>query len=530
MGIVGLEELYLPDSSAITRGLLRSEIEKGKIRGKIVVHSILIRAFERLMKRHNNPLGLVGLKELNVIRGFIESGKVNGLTIEVSKDLPSGYRYFEPLSLEEVDEMLRELALEWNATLITCDKLQFLAAKSLGAKVLFIREDKIKLTFEKFFDKDVMSIHLKEGVVPFAKKGTPERWFLEPIGDKPMTREELERIEREILEAAKGGKEGFIEVERPGSTIVQLKHFRIIIVRPPFSDGLEMTIVRPLVKLRLEDYNLPRKLIERLEKRAEGILIAGAPGMGKTTFAQALAEYYHRKGKIVKTIESPRDMQLPDEITQYSKSYSTSEEIHDILLLSRPDYTFFDEMRDTRDFEIYADLRLAGVGMVGVVHATSPIDAIQRLIGRVELGMIPSIVDTVIFIKNGRVEKVYELETVVKIPHGLKEVELSRPVVVVRNFLTSEPEYEIYVFGERTFVVPIKREVSGREIRARNLIDRTMSKYIPASGYEIVANSNGEITVFVGPEYLNSLSAKIFKKLKRIAKRLGVEIEVRPRT
>ena len=30
--------------------------------------------------------------------------------------------------------------------------------------------------------------------------------------------------------------------------------------------------------------------------------------MGKTTFAQALAEYYAYKNKIVKTVESPRDL------------------------------------------------------------------------------------------------------------------------------------------------------------------------------------------------------------------------------
>jgi ATPase len=31
-------------------------------------------------------------------------------------------------------------------------------------------------------------------------------------------------------------------------------------------------------------------------------------------------------------------------------------------------------MRDTKDFELYTDLRLAGVGMVGVIHSTSAIE------------------------------------------------------------------------------------------------------------------------------------------------------------
>ncbi len=36
----------------------------------------------------------------------------------------------------------------------------------------------------------------------------------------------------------------------------------------------------------------------------------------------------------------------------------------DILLLVMPDYTIYDEVRKTRDFQVFADMRLAGVGMI----------------------------------------------------------------------------------------------------------------------------------------------------------------------
>ncbi|RLG71003.1 MAG: ATPase [Candidatus Iainarchaeum archaeon] len=520
------EEVYIPDSTVIVGGALRRKLVEGKLEGKIVVHIALVRTLEKLATLLNSSIGITGLRELVLIKELVS--KTNTIKIEYTRELPSGYRYMEFDKLSEVDRMIGDLAVEWNATLITCDEIQYLAAKAAGINVLYLKRADTKLSFEKLFTEDTMSIHLKENVPPLAKVGFPGKWDFKVLRDVPLSYEELEELEREIIEASRAGL-GFIEVERPGSTIVQLKDYRIVITRPPFSDGLEITIVKPLVKLRLEDYKLPAKLIERLEKRAEGILIAGAPGAGKTTFAQALAEYYHRKGKIVKTIESPRDMQLPDDITQYSKNYATSEELHDVLLLSRPDYTFFDEMRDTRDFELYADLRLAGVGMVGVVHATSPIDAIQRFIGRVELGMIPSIIDTVIFIKDGYVKKVYELETKVKIPHGLREVDLARPVVVVKNFLTGEPEYEIYVFGDRTFVVPVKKTLSAREARVKSMIERTMKKYLPSDSYEVAFTEDGGVEVRVEPEYLNSLTAKIFRKLKRISNKLGISVEVRPK-
>jgi ATPase len=516
------ERIYVPDVSCIVSGALRRAIEEGKLSGRVAIHSALVSYFERLAKE-GVYRGFVGLRELGRLRDV--ASKTRAIELEYVKDIPEGYRWSKDAS---VDELLRELAYDAGAVLVTSDRINADAARAIGVEVVFLEPSKGEFILKNFFTSETLSIHLKEGAKPYAKVGRPGRWKFVAIREEPLTREELEEIANEIMEYAKSNGNSFIESERPGSTILQIENYRVVITRPPLSDGIEITAVRPIVRLQLEDYNLPPKLLQRLEKQAEGILIAGAPGMGKTTFAQALAEYYRRKGKIIKTIESPRDMQLPPDVTQYSKSYATSEELHDVLLLSRPDYTFFDEMRDTRDFELYADLRLAGVGMVGVVHATSPIDAIQRFIGRVELGMIPSIVDTVIFIENGEVKKVYELETVVKVPHGLREAELARPVVVVRDFMTGEPEYELYVFGERTFVVPIKRAAPIGEERIKARLETLLRKYLPDSGVEIIVEEDRAV-VLVDEEYYNYVVGKPRRKLERLARRLGFNVEIRPK-
>jgi ATPase len=517
------EKVYVPDTSCIVSGTLRRAVESGMLSGRIAIHSAVISYFEKLA-REGTHRGFIGLKELSRLREAAD--KRDTVEIVYVRDLPEGIKWVRDAN---VDELARELAFDAGATLVTSDQVNAEAARAAGVAVLFLEPGKDELSLKRFFTDDTLSVHLKESVKPYAKVGKPGRWKIVTIGDAPMSREELEEVASEIIEYAKANHDSFIESERPGSTIVQVENFRVVITRPPLSDGLEITAVRPIVKLRLEDYSLPPKLLHRLEKQAEGILIAGAPGMGKTTFAQALAEYYHRKGKVVKTIESPRDMQLPVDVTQYSKTYATSEELHDVLLLSRPDYTFFDEMRDTKDFELYADMRLAGVGMVGVVHATSPIDAIQRFIGRVELGMIPSIIDTVIFIENGEVKKVYEVETVVKVPHGLREAELARPVVVVKDFLTGEPEYELYVFGDRTFVVPIKKSAipEGERVKAR--LETLLRKYLPDSEVEVVVAEGSRAVVLVNEEYYNYIVGKPRRKLERLARRLGFEIEIRPK-
>ena len=448
------EALYVPDFTAIAQGVVSKLVEEGVVTGRVIIHRALLHLLEYLASK-NRVLGFAGLEELRKLRDLHSRGLI---TVEFSGERIRIHSEEEEDIISEVNSVVREYALATGATVITGDEVQYQICKSMGlSAVLAERRATRVLEFEKYFEENTMSVHLRENCVPVAKIGRPGSWEYTKLGSKPLTREDLERVASEIIEEAKRRRDSFIEIDRSGSTIVQLGPYRIVIVRPPLGDGWEITITRPVKRMRLEDYNLPPELIKRLNERAEGILIAGAPGMGKTTFAQALAEHYMRVGKVVKTIESPRDMILPDEITQLSKSYASIGELHDILLLSRPDYTVFDEMRTDEDFKLYADLRLAGIGMIGVVHATSPIDAIQRFIGRVELGMIPSIVDTVIFIKNGYVDKVYEVKMTVKLPTGLREAELSRPVVEVRNFLTGELEYEIYTFGEQTVVVPVKK-------------------------------------------------------------------------
>ena len=150
-----------------------------------------------------------------------------------------------------------------------------------------------------------MSVHLKEGVIPGAKKGGPGNWQFVEVGKKKLTQIEVKEIANEIVETANTTKDGFIEVSRKGSTIIQMGRYRIVITKPPFADGWEITAVRPVKTLMFKDYELSDKLKNRVSEQAEGILIAGSPGMGKSTFAQALAEFYVDKKKLLKRWKPP---------------------------------------------------------------------------------------------------------------------------------------------------------------------------------------------------------------------------------
>ncbi len=506
--------LYVADLSVVMDGTLLRLIEQGEVDGRVLIHRNIVE-YLYSEARKGKTVGIAGLEDLS--RLLEEAHGVEIMVIEGSP--PRGP---QELDEESVKTVVREYAWKSGATLITSDRLQARAARALGVDVFFIESGAApgRFSLDRFFTEKTMSVHLKEGAPPIAKVGRPGRWAFLRLSDEPLTRRELESIAREIMEAAARMEDGFIEIDRFGSTIVQLRDYRIVITRPPLSEAWEITAVRPVKKLRLEEYNLPDKLVQRLMERAEGILIAGAPGMGKTTFAQALAEWYASYGKVVKTIESPRDMKLPPTITQYSKNYADLGELHDILLLSRPDYTFYDELRSDEDFKLYVDLRLAGIGMVGVVHATTPIDAIQRFIRRVELGMIPSIIDTVIFIENGEVSKVLDLSITVKLPTGLREADLSRPVVEVRDFLTGELEYEIYTFGEQTMVVPVRGKARSRY----EGLEKIVKRIVPDAEVEI---KNGVMVVRI-PRHASRITARKLKRIRKIAEKHGLEARIIP--
>ena len=385
------------------------------------------------------------------------------------------------------------------------------------------------MEFLKFFTPETMSVHLKQGQKPLGKIGKPGSFLLEEIDDTTITNITLEKIISEILDSAESSESTNIEISKKNALVIQYRDYRITITRPPFSDAIEITIVHPIIKLSLDDYGISEKLMNRLTEKAEGILISGPPGSGKSTLASGLANYYHNQNKIVKTFESPRDLQVDEGVTQYTKLDGSFENSADILLLVRPDYTIFDEVRRRQDFHIFSDLRLAGVGMVGVLHANSPIDAVQRFIGKIELGTIPSVIDTVVFVKDGEIKKVYGLRLKVKVPSGMFERDLARPVIEIQDFETQNLEYEIYTFGEENVIIPVSNnnhetthnvQPTGTPLEFD--FAETKTAFLLDIGREYSGNT---VDAFVDEKYLSSLRtnrkghAKILKR-SNIGRRL----------
>jgi ATPase len=523
-------KIIVPDTGALIDGRVTEMIEKSKSAALRVVVSMAALAELEHQANSGRETGFTGLAELNRLRTLANQNKIE---LDFTGTRPKSHE-IENAALGEIDALIRAEAklCGEDAVLVTTDKVQAAVASAEGIAVEYLEPlvDNAPLPFAGFFaGGDVMSLHVKEGERARVKRGLPGNFELVEAGpDKRYSKKELEDILKACVEFSKRDDRSFIELDKKGATVIQARDYRITFTRPPFSESLELTVVKPLVKLALEDYEITEKLRARLAGQAEGIVVAGPPGSGKSTFVTALAEHYAASRKIVKTFEQPRDLQVSRAITQYAPLEGSFENSYDILLLVRPDYTIFDEVRKATDFRVFADLRMAGVGMVGVVHAAKPIDAIQRFLGKVELGIIPQIVDTIVFIERGRVAKAYSLNFMVRTPHGMTEKDLARPVIEVFDLDTGGLEFELYKYGEETVVAPLSGAPS-RKPKPRSRVDegrirRILQEKVGEFDFEI----DGETVVLYVPA--GKAAMVIGKQGKRVAElehKLGMRVDVR---
>jgi ATPase len=524
-----MSDKFVLDTSVIIDGKVADIIQDKIEPNSQIIIPIAVLDELQAQASTNKSHGIQGLLEIKKIRDVCQARKIS---LEFIGTRPT----IEEIRLAKhgrIDAIIKDIALEKDATLITCDYVQHLVSEAHGIRSIHITSSKedSELQFERYFDSDTMSIHLKEGTCPFAKKGVPGNLKLVRLEENKLSAEEVHKITKEILEQSRS-KNGFTEINKDGATVIQLGKYRIAITKEPFSDGQEITIVRPIAKLTLEDYGLSEKLLTRLTSDVEGIIIAGPPGSGKSTLASSLAEFYVMQNKIVKTFESPRDLQVPKEVTQYGPLEGSFENAVDILLLVRPDYTIFDEIRRYRDFQVFSDMKLAGVGMIGVIHASKPLDAVQRFIGRIELGMIPQILDTIIFLEAGMVKKVYEISLTVKVPYKMTEADLARPVVEVKDFSTGVTEYEIYTFGEENVIVPVEQDNNTTQNNiyklAESKIKDVIRRFDPNPEISII--SDNKVRIKVQKETIPRIIGKGGTTISELEDMLGIRIDVEMKT
>lgn len=390
-------------------------------------------------------------------------------------------------------------------------------------------------------DLTVSTVFLKADCPPRVKRGhitELEVVELEMEAFSSSTIEEISQgLDITLEQHSETRGDCFVEINRHGCKVMQVGDLRVTISWPPFSDGWEMIVVRPVAQPDLDDYNLDENLLKLIaDLQNQGTLVSGMPGSGKSTLASAIARWLDGEGAVVKTMESPRDLQLPQRVTQYAplaeddRSRGSMELTADILFLARPDFIVYDEVRKTKDFEVFGDCRLAGLGLLGVTHSASALEAIQRMIGRVELGILAQILTTVIHVEKGKIGEVLQLAMTVKAPSGMQS-DLARPVIQVKRYPDGKVLNEIFSFGEQICIVDADGQASGDEMSPMQLLAAAQLKDRLSEDYGIrihhVKFSGGSVEVYVDDSAIGVLVGQGGSTVKALEEQYEVKVSIK---
>jgi len=126
---------------------------------------------------------------------------------------------------------------------------------------------------------------------------------------------------------------------------------------------------------------------------------------------------------------------------------------------------------------------------------------------------------------------VFCLNLVVRVPSGMTEADLARPIVEVKDFETGKLEYEMYTFGEENVIVPVTQaapQVSGARRLAAERVLQEVRRFDPEA--EVTFVSDNKAILKVDSESIPRLIGKKGATISKLEESLGISIEVEPAT
>ncbi len=145
---------YVPDTSVIISGKFREYLEDKK-GVKVILPEAMLAEIEH-QANEGRSIGFTALEELKKLRELADSGKIY---IDILGNRPMEWQIRNAHS-GEIDNIIRNIAIENSATLVTGDHIQSILASIKGINVVYLKgPEKEVRDIEEFFDEDTSSVH-----------------------------------------------------------------------------------------------------------------------------------------------------------------------------------------------------------------------------------------------------------------------------------------------------------------------------------------------------------------------------------
>ena len=177
---------YVPDTSVIIDGRFTAFIVT-QPDSRVILAEAMISEIEH-QANEGRSIGFGALEELKKLRMLEKEGRIY---IEVMGRRPQEWQIRRGKS-GEIDEIIRSVAFENDAILVTGDRIQSDIAVIKGIRVQYLEPlRKEPKNIEEFFDELTTSVHLKANMKPVVKKGHPGNVHYEKL-NYIISRGELE--------------------------------------------------------------------------------------------------------------------------------------------------------------------------------------------------------------------------------------------------------------------------------------------------------------------------------------------------
>jgi len=93
--------------------------------------------------------------------------------------------------------------------------------------------------------------------------------------------------------------------------------------------------------------------------------------------------------------------------------------------------------------------------MIGVIHANGVQDAVQRFSDRVDFSVLSQIINTIIFVRQGIITNIYDVDFTIKVPEGMASEMHIRPVTIVTDHETGGLVIDVFRYDGETIVMPM---------------------------------------------------------------------------